>query len=765
MDDYQNRVLECGLEYIRLGWKVLPLHTIRNGQCTCGKANCTSAGKHPITANGCKDASGDEADIRRWFGNGVAFNIGIATGSASGIAVLDIDPKNGGNESIKQFSIPSTLEVVTGSGGRHYYFTLPEGIEIRNSQGKLAAGVDVRGEGGYVVAPPSLHLSGNEYRWAVDPRAVQPVHWPKELRLSNAKSLGDRLRNEETAAAKPDDEIIPEGQRNGKLTSIAGAMRRQGCDQEAIFAALININQRQCRPPLGYEELRKIAASIAQYQPQNEDGNILDNDHHDTIAKAFEAASPDKHRHQKNTWIVLKNKKYSIIDEEEIKKDIRVYATDCTVRKRTRTENGFTWHNEKLRVTPHVVSGVAEALEVVQGVRLPPTLPCPTWLKDAASWSDPEKIIPLANCLLDISGDRPKQIELTEDYFALNYLPIVYDPKADCPQWKTFLGQIFQKKQLSSGKTEWNPAVDDFVEVYESVPDELSISVLQEYMGLLLTPITSFQKILGIVGPRRSGKGTIGRIIQGLVGLENMAAPTLTGLTNEHALQGLHHKTVALVGDSSINSSNADTNRAVERLKSITGADMQQINPKGKPQFQVNKLTVRFVIMSNELQKLTDPTGALAGRFIYLITTQSFYGKEDIHLDKKLATELPGIFNWAVEGLMRLLKRGYFLETEAGKEAAAMAEELGSPVIAFVREWCEVGANRQTRSQELYDAYKRWCEEAGRSQMGRNRFYEEFQRAFPDCKRSKIRDQKIGTTPVWVFEDIALLTQFRTVGF
>jgi putative DNA primase/helicase len=185
MNDYQERILECALEYTNLGWKVLPLHTIRDGQCTCGKANCSSPGKHPITPNGVKDASCDEADIRRWFSNGIAFNIGIATGSASGLVVLDIDPKNDGNESIKQFTIPPTLEVITGSGGRHYYFALPQGTEIRNSAGKLAAGLDVRGEGGYVVAPPSIHISGNEYRWAVDPRAVRPATWPEELKIVN----------------------------------------------------------------------------------------------------------------------------------------------------------------------------------------------------------------------------------------------------------------------------------------------------------------------------------------------------------------------------------------------------------------------------------------------------------------------------------------------------------------------------------------------------------------------------------------------------
>lgn len=764
MNEYQERALECALEYIKFGWKVLPLYTVINGRCTCGKSDCSSPGKHPTTANGVKDASGDEADIRRWFGNGIAFNIGIAAGSFSGLVVLDIDPKNGGYESIKQFTIPPTLEVITGSGGKHYYYALPEGVEIRNSAGKLAAGLDVRGENGYVVAPPSIHASGNEYRWAVDPRAVRPVPWPKELRIDQTQSGLMGRTDTLTKSQETDLDIIQQGCRNERLTSIAGAMRRKGCDQEAIFAALISINQRQCRPPLTYEELRKIAESIANYSPQPQDGIVLNDDHHDTIAKAFEAASPDKHRHQKNTWIVLKDKRYRILEEDEIRKDVRVFATDCNVRKRSRAENGPAWHNEKLRVTPNLITGVCEALEVIGGVRMPPEMPCPCWIKDADGRPDPEKVIPLKNCLLDVNGDAPVIMDLTENYFTLNYLPVDYDPKADCPLWIAFLGQIFQKKQLSSEKTEWNPDADDFTEVYEMVPDELSISTLQEFMGLLLTQITSYQKILGIVGPKRSGKGTIGRIIRSLVGQDNVASPTLTGLTNEHALQGLHHKTVVLVCDASISGGNADTNRAVERLKSISGEDSQQINPKGKAQFEVSRLRARLIIMSNELQKLTDPTGALASRFVYLITTQSFIGREDVRLEEKLLAELPGIFNWAVEGLIRLLKRDYFLETEAGREAAAMAEELGSPVIEFVREWCEVGANRQIRGKELYDGYKRWYQEAGRAQKGRTRFYEEFQRAFPGCTRSKVRQEKSGTNPVWVFENIDLLPEYRTAG-
>jgi putative DNA primase/helicase len=765
MDDFQKRVLECALYYGSRGWKVLPLHTVIDGRCTCGKTDCPSPGKHPATASGFKDAAADEQTIRGWFGGGKAYNVGIAAGKESGLVVMDVDPKNGGDQSIQDYKLPQTLEVITGSGGRHYYFQHPQDAEIRNSAGKLGRGLDVRGDGGYVVAPPSIHASGNEYRWAVDPRAISPATWPEELRTQQPGARNQQKENEE----------ISPGERNETLTSIAGAMRRQGCDAQAIYAALININQRRCRPPLNYEELKKIAESIGRYPPEEEEPFTLPDDHPDTIAGAFENWSQVRHRHHVDTWTIIRDRKYHQVDEREVKKWIRRFAVQCKVRRRVLTDGGFKTIKERLKVTTHLTCGILEALSALEGVWIQPKYAPPAWLDisgqrtaDSVQKPKAEDVIALRDCLLDVSGSQPRRMDLTEELYTLNYLPIEYDPQAKCPKWLAFLGQVFQTKQLSSDKTQWSPEADDFVEVYETTADQKSIDILQEFMGLLMTPVTRYQKILGIVGPKRSGKGTIGRIIRALAGSENVCSPTLSSLTNEHGLQGLYLKTVALIGDASINSSNADTARAVERLKSISGEDSQQVNPKGKAYIEVEKMGVRFVIMANELQKLSDTTGALAGRFVYLLTTQSFYGREDVHLDEKLAAELPGIFNWAMEGYFRLKRRGHFLETEAGMEARAMAEELGSPVISFVREWCMVKDGRQIRPQELYEAYRRWCEEAGRSKMGRTRFYEEFQRAYPECGRSKVRVNfgteqwnNSGTGPVWVFQNIDLQDEYR----
>lgn len=158
--------LESALEYAQRGWPIFPIHGIRANGCTCAEGKkCRSAGKHPKTRNGLKNATKEEAIIRGWFQHGDT-NIGILTGEVSGLIVVDVDAKNGGLESLKSMILPKTLTVETGGGGYHFYFQYPAGQKINNSASKLAQGVDIRANGGYVVAPPSTHISGKTYRWS-----------------------------------------------------------------------------------------------------------------------------------------------------------------------------------------------------------------------------------------------------------------------------------------------------------------------------------------------------------------------------------------------------------------------------------------------------------------------------------------------------------------------------------------------------------------------------------------------------------------------
>lgn len=167
-------------EYAFRRMPVVPLHSIRGSQCSCGKVDCDSPGKHPRTKNGLKDASADLATIDRWWGRWPDANIGVCTGSASGIVVLDVDPRHGGADSLTELErvfgpLPPTVETITGGGGRHLFFKHPGGT-VRN-RSNIHPGVDVRGDGGYVVAAPSVHVSGGAYSW-------RPGRGPGEIGLA-----------------------------------------------------------------------------------------------------------------------------------------------------------------------------------------------------------------------------------------------------------------------------------------------------------------------------------------------------------------------------------------------------------------------------------------------------------------------------------------------------------------------------------------------------------------------------------------------------
>lgn len=266
----QRELLEAALPYARRGWRVIPLHNPSDdGACSCGRTDCGSPGKHPRTKNGLKNASIDEETIRQWWTTFPLANIGILTGAVSNLFVLDVDRGHGGDDSLaglrEEFGgIPATVGALTGSG-EHIYFAHPGGI-VQNSAGKLGEGLDIRGDGGYVVAPPSLHPSGRLYVWegSSEPDSVPLAQAPGWLlNLIRRHSL----RKVDDSQTEDPDFKIPEGGRNNVLTSMAGSMRRRGFSQAAIRAALNVENEQRCDPPLDPMEVRTIAWSVGRYKP------------------------------------------------------------------------------------------------------------------------------------------------------------------------------------------------------------------------------------------------------------------------------------------------------------------------------------------------------------------------------------------------------------------------------------------------------------------------------------------------------------------
>ena len=172
-----------------------------------------------------------------------------------------------------------------------------------------------------------------------------------------------------------------------------------------------------------------------------------------------------------------------------------------------------------------------------------------------------------------------------------------------------------------------------------------------------------------VVGPRRSGKGTIGRVLTRLIGEHNCVSPTLAGLGTNFGLAPLIGKQLAIISDARL-SGRADQHAIAERLLSITGEDGLTIDRKYAPAW-TGQLSSRFLILSNELPQLADVSGALAGRFILLLLRESFYGREDQDLTSKLLNELPGILNWAIAGWAKLASFGRFRQPTSATESPA----------------------------------------------------------------------------------------------
>jgi hypothetical protein len=277
-------MVDVALAYAEGGWRVFPLHTpTGEGACSCAAGlNCKSIGKHPRTARGVKEATTDAAIIRGWWNRFPGANIGIATGAASGLVVVDIDPRHGGDVSLAKLmegfgDLPATLESATGGGGWHLLYE-PPGVTFKNSASVLGEGLDVKTDGGYIVAPPSLHASGRRYAWrngntraAMPGRMVELLTAPKpsdDRRIISAHHHAPR-----TAGKMP--AVVGEGLRNDLTFRYACALRGAGESVAEIEQKCLAFNFERCSPPLDQSEVLKVAASASRYSPELKRAGLL----------------------------------------------------------------------------------------------------------------------------------------------------------------------------------------------------------------------------------------------------------------------------------------------------------------------------------------------------------------------------------------------------------------------------------------------------------------------------------------------------------
>jgi len=373
-----------------------------------------------------------------------------------------------------------------------------------------------------------------------------------------------------------------------------------------------------------------------------------------------------------------------------------------------RDRDGFNF-----KVTKRLTADVGQSLAAL--VQVPDADCPPAWLRDSPP-VPAHDIIALPDRLLNIeaylSGQPTYLLEPTPDFFTLTALDFNFVPDATCQGWEDFLRQ------------QWTD-------------DEESIHLLQEWFGYCLAADTTLHKMLLLIGPPRSSKSTIMRILTALVGRENVSAPTFQVLQGEFGLQPLLGKQLAVITDARL-SSRSNKTAIVERLLSITGEDALTVNRKNKPMV-TTKLDTRIAIVTNELPDLRDASSALASRFLLLATTRSWLGQENPRLTDELLQELPGILLWSLEGLRRLRNRGHFVQPTSSREVLTELEHLSSPVRNFLDTMCVVEAGATVRCDGLFHAWQGFCQGNNLYDHGSAQFGKDLRAAVPGLRVNQQR--------------------------
>lgn len=522
---------------------------------------------------------------------------------------------------------------------------------------------------------------------------------------------------------------IETGGRHEHLFALGRTLRRRAASREAVHAALAAENQACCTPPVSDADIDTLTGRAFSAKD----------------AQGWEVAAPPEAGDATN------------VTQWGIGADFTTppNAAKAIMSARFTAPNGFPiiycWQGQfwfwngthyELFPIPDLREGLYRAAPpTVKKRQIDDTLdamrafanlsdrtPAHSWLPPPHPTDPtPLTLIPTQNGLLNVRTRA--LLSPTPRFFALYALSFPYSPRAPAPaKWLDFLDQIYPT-------------------------DPESIALLQEWSGYCLTANTAQQKALLIIAPKRGGKGTIARVLTELLGRENVCSPTLASFGTLFGLQPLIGKLLALVSDARLGGK-ADGHAVAENLLRITGEDQISI-PRKYLTDHTATLNARIMVLTNEAPRFIDGSGALPSRFLLLSSSESFYGREDPALTSKLLTELPGICNWALEGLDRLLARGHFVQPASGREIMDDIEKLAAPVKAFIADQCDTSNPvAEVAAPALYTAWCRWCAKNGREHWGTQQtFGRDLRSALP---RLSVGQHRVHGIPVRYYIGIKL---------
>ncbi|MER9602793.1 phage/plasmid primase, P4 family [Mesorhizobium sp. M0243] len=617
--------------------------------------------KSPLPPFSSKRTLIDAPALREAFRKNPNANFGIVTGLVSELIVLDVDgPK--GQASLqdlvaKHGPLPPTVTVNTARG--HHYYFFHDGQPVRNSASGLGEGLDVRGEGGYVVGPSSVHPSGAVYGYVQD-RALGDVNFadlPAWLLNLLIRAPSD------SAMLSPDNQKVAQGTRNSHLMSLAGRLRNSGLSEEALLAALEAENQIKCEPPLGAAEISNIARSIGRYAVSAGAGA----DPAEAIATAVldrEFAGGDHLLSGPDGQFWHFNGRFWVpISPKSLRKRALTLITALAGPK----PNTASLLNQFETVLHAKVAADGDPLGFM---------------------TDPRPVINCRNGEVWLAHDGAPQLKPHSFNSYLRYcLDVDYDPRAKAPLFDQALADIFAKSLDPSGMASfWN-----------------------EIVGYVIQPDRRIASIFIFSGDGNNGKTTLVNTLVKLLGKELVASMRVQDLDRSQFSTGnLLGKLLFLDDDVKKGTRLPDGDlKRISEAKPITG------ERKFGPTFT---FTVRAVpmLLCNAPPSLADLTFGMLRRLVVVPFARTFTEDEvkRTPFPAILASEMSGVLNRALEGYQRVVQRGHqFAPPKAVADAKSDWLISANPVPAFLAEKCDKTGQCQVRV--LYSAFQSWSTDMG----------------------------------------------------
>ncbi|MBA2715244.1 MAG: primase C-terminal domain-containing protein, partial [Rubrobacteraceae bacterium] len=577
----------------------------------------------------------------------------------------------------------------------------------------------------YVVVPPSVGANGKPYEWIVSPEEADLADPPEWL-------MGLLERERSKGPAGPVGERISPGERNKGLASIAGTMRRRGMGEAEILAALQVTNEQRCEPPLSAEEVAKIAASVARYEPAGDVLQISVNGHGTpssplgynltdlgNAARLIAYHGRDlRYCYPWGCWLVWDGRRWSVDESGEIHRRAKQ-----TVKEIYKEAANAPDDEIRKALAKHAVRSESENRIQAMVSLAKSEAPIMSTQLDASPW-----LLNVSNGTIDLRTGELREHQ-REDLIT-KIAPVEHDPEARAPAW----GQTLERV----------------------MPQEGVRAFFKKLCGYAISGDVSEHVLPVLYGTGANGKSTILNALLEAAGEYGMqAAPDLLV-----AKRGGHPTEVAdLFGMRVVASIEVEDGRRLAEalVKSLTGGDKVRARKMRQDFWQFDPTHTAF-LCTNHKPEIRGTDNAIWRRIRLIPFTETIPpAEQDKKLSSKLRSELPGILAWTVEGCLEWQREGLQAPEEVRKATGAYRAEM-DVIGAFLRDECETGRDHKASFKVVYDRYEEWCADGGEKAETRRKFNARLK------ERGQFMDRRSGPGGSYEWHGLQLLKK-QNSGF